>query len=126
MAEKPPAPGTASEPAQDSNPALEQTEVAGKWHFRIDGRHKNLSVEADETASGATAGGPRPGESAPAAFPETNDDSETGRLRERDEPEKNEVETEQNPSTPDLRGLSKKQRRRLMQEIRERDRAAGR
>jgi hypothetical protein len=117
---------SASDPAPDNIPAVERTEVSGKPNFPIDGPHKSASVEADETTLGAISGGPRPWEFAPATFTETNTDSEMDRPRERNEPEESDVESEQSPSTPDLRGLSKKQRRRLMQEIRERERAAGR
>jgi hypothetical protein len=117
---------TASDRTQDHSPPMERTEAAGNPHFRIDGRHQSPSVDVDETAPDAISGIPRPRELARAAFTPTKDDTAAEHLAERDEPDENEGESEQVPSTPDLRGLSKKQRRRLMQEIRQRERAAGR
>jgi hypothetical protein len=60
-----------------------------------------------------------------AAVPAVADDSAAEAPIVTTEGEADDEGAEQSPSKPDLRGLSKKQRRRLMQELRERERAAG-
>jgi hypothetical protein len=64
---------------------------------------------------------PIPGPALPAAA----DDLSPAAPVETTEASANGEEAEQFPAKPELRGLSKKQRRRLMQELRERERASG-
>jgi hypothetical protein len=55
-----------------------------------------------------------------------DDDSDAGSASQSNEADSSPDGTDEAFSKPDMRGLSKKQRRRLMQELRERERTAGR
>jgi hypothetical protein len=89
-------------PVQQPQNAPPASDVLSKPRYRIDARH-NEPVELKEVAA--------PRDESPAEGP-----PESEQARDSDDLH----------SRPDLRGMSKKQRRRIMQELRDRERAAAR
>ncbi|MGE5195573.1 MAG: hypothetical protein ACM3U2_24030 [Deltaproteobacteria bacterium] len=142
VAELPPSGGAALERGSRHAPPSKRTETAGKPHLRIDTRRESVPANPEESPSSVTTAGPTgrgsttisnsgsgsppPREAAPQAVPAAASDPRERSSGARDEAESSAGEADEVPSKPDLRGLSKKQRRRLMQELRERERTAGR
>jgi hypothetical protein len=147
---KRPATSAESEPQRSTAPERgpagatprEQAGSARNSQFPIDSRQEHLSARPDEPAiqtipaftgdrapADAASGGsanPRPRDAAAEATPAADRDPRDGSAGEPCESDPGAGDAEDVPSKPDLRGLSKKQRRRLMQELRERERAGSR
>jgi hypothetical protein len=105
-------------------PTVERGDGAERPRFRVDSRHEAAAAESGEPAARERPDAPHIPESGrDVALPNAEDSSLVG--HENDGLERTGEIPAQPPSKPDLRGLSKKQRRRLMQELRERERAAG-
>ena len=123
-------------------PVAGQAAPPRKPHVRIDLAQEPPAADADgarstTTNAGApnrTSGGdsgsgqaiPLPQAARPEAVPAVDDDSDAGSASQSNEADSSPDGTDEAFSKPDMRGLSKKQRRRLMQELRERERTAGR
>jgi len=129
------------DPAESRAPASPQPEAGNKPQFRIDARHENATgkfgrapvdpvkeAPADRTPAGKTAvdHSPRGRDEAPVQPQARTSPVPMQTPPDRGDLEADDDESEEHLSKPDMRGLSKKQRRRLMQELRDRERAAGR
>jgi len=132
-----------SRPAPDAGSAREpaNVELASKPKFRFDSRHESPSGTNERTTFESTGGSVRPDQRGvrdqvsiarqplqPAPVELSDLDGDTAgesSLGEREASADDDV-SETHSARPDLRGLSKKQRRRLMQELRDRERSAGR
>jgi hypothetical protein len=141
---KRPAKSTAADPqptaeATERGPAATSpAESSAKPQIRIDARHDPSSVKVDRVPQNLVAEAPvdrAPADTttakiAPRGRAETPV-ATPSRIDPAPAPDRSELnaeseELEEPCSKPDMRGLSKKQRRRLMQELRDRERAAGR
>jgi hypothetical protein len=134
--------GSALECPAETAPTIDQAAPVRKPNLRIDlterhpesnsnaGRTDPAAHSAENRAATEVAGGsavsPRPEKVALAPPSTVMSDSDAGSAAERDETASRPSDSDEMLLKPDLRGLSKKQRRRLMQELRERERAAGR
>jgi hypothetical protein len=141
---KRPARNTAPEPlpveTTEDRTAERQTKgVLGKSAMAVDPGSRNSSVESERIPQDAADRVPRQS-AGPAAGTREEPPRDLSATQRRSAPiqaappaaeNSREAEAERDesleqPSKPDLRGLSKKQRRRLLQELRERERAMGR
>ncbi len=132
------------EPVREVAPDTPKTKALspGKPRFRLDARHENLLGTVDlatEVQAGVASDLPANtgvSNERPAAAPTqdvepvelaalANNADETAQSHETD-PDSAGNESDDESPNPDLRGLSKKQRRRLMQELRDRQRSSGR
>jgi hypothetical protein len=107
------------EPAGKSAPAAEKPAPATKPHFRFDGQH---SLSPEKVGQPPKIGGDALDEleSNPVELADPATCNRTEQALDGDQPDDRDGESDELPSKPDLRGLSKKQRRRLLQEYRER------
>lgn len=133
----------ASQPAPAAAPPAEPAvvEPASKPKFRIDSRHESPAGGTERTISPAAAGTAQPversvrdqvaikrqpPEPAPVELSELDSENESESSYADRDASADDDASDTHSAKPDLRGLSKKQRRRLMQEMRDRERAAGR
>lgn len=127
------------DPTGSTAASRQQSESSGKPQFRVDDRHEVSSgrmprapsgtpveVPAERIPARAPAAAPPARDAAAIEMPPRMNHTPAESLPDRNGQDAEPDESDEHSSKPDVRGLSKKQRRRMMQELRDRERASGR